>query len=132
VPAEPLPPVALAVSFVDAVNRADVDALSALMTDDHRLVVFDEPPLVGRDANVDAWRGYVDSYPTYVIHPRQLAEVDGRVAVLGHTTGSHLGLPADVEVHQTLIWVVEVAGGLVREWRLVEDDPIARTRLGLT
>jgi ketosteroid isomerase-like protein len=132
VPADPQPPVALAVSFVDAVNRADVDALGALMTDDHRLVVFDEPPLVGREANVDAWQGYVDSYPTYVIHPHQLAAVDGRVAVLGHTTGSHLGLPDEVEEQQTLIWVVEVEGGLVREWRLVEDDPTARTRLGLT
>jgi hypothetical protein len=32
------------------------------MTDDHALVVFDEPPLVGRAANVAAWRGYVERF----------------------------------------------------------------------
>ena len=67
------PPIAVAISFVDAINRCDLAALGALMTEDHVLVVFDEPALSGRAANVDAWQGYMAAYPSYVIHPHVLA-----------------------------------------------------------
>src|ERR1700742_803325 len=93
----PLPAVAVAVSFISCINRTDIDGLGALMTEDHALQVFDEPPLVGRRATIEAWRGYFASFPEYVIYPRRLAERRGRVAILGHTTGSHLGLPDDDE-----------------------------------
>jgi ketosteroid isomerase-like protein len=56
-PRVPLPPVAAVLSFIDGVDRADLDGLAALMSDDHRLVVLDESPLVGRAANVEAWGG---------------------------------------------------------------------------
>ena len=72
-----LRPVAVAISFVDCINRGDVDALGRLMTDDHTLEVFDEAPLIGRRANVDAWRGYTERFPSYVIHPRHLAAEGG-------------------------------------------------------
>jgi ketosteroid isomerase-like protein len=124
-------PVAAVSRFIDCINVRDVDGLSKLMTDDHELIVFDEPPLRGRTANVEAWRGYASSYPSYVISPHRIAERDGVVAVLGHTTGSHLGLPDDEEQELTLIWLAEVADGHLRSWRLVEDSPARRKALGL-
>jgi hypothetical protein len=126
-----LPPVAAVVSFIDRINHGDVDGLGRLMTDDHVLVVFSEAPVRGRDANVAGWRGYVDAHPAYVIHPRRIAERDGRVAVLGHTTGSHLALPPEAEVRHTLIWVADVTGGRLRSWSLVDDTREQRARLGL-
>jgi len=45
---EPLPPVAAVISFIDAINRGDMDALAELMAEEHHLDVFDEEPLVGR------------------------------------------------------------------------------------
>ena len=130
-PKRPAPPIAAALSFVDAINGGDLDRLTALMSDDHALHVFDEPPVVGVDANRDAWRGYFDGFPAYVIAPEQLAETRNRVAILGHTTGSHLGLPDDEERTQTLIWIVDVVDGQVAAWRLVEDTPTARRDHGL-
>jgi hypothetical protein len=127
----PLPPVAAVVSFVDCVNRGDVEGLGRLMTADHELRVFDEPPVAGREANVAAWRGYLDAFPAYVIHPRRIAEVGGRVAVLGHTTGSHLGLPDAEESRQTLIWLADVIDGALSNWVLVEDNSANRRRFGL-
>jgi SnoaL-like domain len=128
---EPLPPVAVVIGFIDRVNRGDADALGQLMTEDHALRVFDEQPLVGRAENVEAWRGYCAAYPAYVIHPHVIADHDGTVAVLGHTTGSHLGLPEAEERQHTLIWVAEVIEGALRSWTLVEDDPPNRRLLGL-
>src|SRR5947209_13064122 len=66
-----LPPVATAISFIDCINRRDVAALGQLMTEDHILQVFDEPPLVGRQRNIDAWHGYAANFPTYVIYPHR-------------------------------------------------------------
>jgi hypothetical protein len=125
------PPIAVAISFVDAINRRDLAALGALMTDDHALVVFDEPPLSGRAANVEAWQGYMAAYPTYVIHPHALAVRDARVAIVGTTSGSHLGLPDEAEMQQSLIWLAGISGSQVAAWTLVADRPEHRHRLGL-
>ena len=46
---QPLPPIAAAISFIDCINRGDLTGLAELMTDDHSLVVLDEPPLMGRE-----------------------------------------------------------------------------------
>lgn len=126
-----LPPVAVVISFIDRVNHGDVTGLGLLMTDDHELRVLDEAPVTGRDANVAAWRGYADAFPNYVIHPWRIAVADGRVAVLGHTTGSHLGLPDEEERRLAVIWSADVAGDRVRVWRVLDDSPELRHELGL-
>jgi hypothetical protein len=131
VPERRLPPVAIVIAFIDCVNRGDVPGLGELMAEDHSLSVFDEPPLTGRSRNIDAWQGYLTSYPNYVIHPRRVAASADRVAVLGHTTGSHLGLPDHEEETRTLIWVADVQRDLVRSWRLMNDTDEHRHLLGL-
>jgi hypothetical protein len=123
--------VATVISFIDCINRSDVDGLGALMTEDHQLEVDAEPALVGREPNIRAWRGYVASFPNYVIHPHRIVEQNGRVAVLGHTTGSHLGLSDDEERELLVLWVAEVADGLLRTWLVMEDAPERRSELGL-
>jgi ketosteroid isomerase-like protein len=125
------PPVAAVVSFIDCINRADAEGLAALMAEDHTLTVFDEAPLVGRAANAAAWEGYLQAFPRYVIYPHRIAEQTGVVAVLGTTTGSHLGLPDAEERRLTLIWRAEVADGALRSWTLLQDTAAARQELGL-
>ena len=114
-------PVDVVISFIDCINRGDVEGLGRLMTEDHELKVFNENALIGRDANLAAWRGYLGSYPDYVIYPHRIAEHAGVVAVLGHTTGSHLGLPDEKESQLTLIWLADVVEGAIHSWSLIED-----------
>jgi ketosteroid isomerase-like protein len=118
----PLPPLAALVSFVDCINRGDVDGLAALMTDDHRLQVLDEDPLVGRAANVEAWRGYCTSFPQYVIYPREMAADGARVTVRGTTTGSHLGLSDEQEMQLDVVWRADVVDGALALWQVAEAD----------
>ena len=124
----PLPPLAAVVSFIDCINCGDLDGLGGLMSEDHRLVVLDEPPVVGRDANLDAWNGYFSSFPEYVIYPRHMSAVGTRVAVVGATTGSHLGLPDEEELELSVIWLADVHGGALSSWHVAEDTPEARRR----
>ena len=74
---------------------------------------------------------YVDSFPNYVIYPRRIAEDGNRIAVLGHTTGSHLGLPDEEGRQLTVIWLADVAGHAVQVWRILGDTPDRRQELGL-
>ena len=126
-----MPPVASVISFIDAINRADVDRLGALMDDDHQLQVLDEPSLDGKDANVKAWQGYATSFPDYVIYPHEIVEDGEHVVVLGHTTGSHLDLPEEEERRLTVIWRATVRDGLLTCWQILEDTPGRRKQLGL-
>ena len=111
--------------FISCINAGDVEGLGRLMAPDHALEVFDEAPLVGRDANIEGWHGYAASWPRYRIYEDGIGRRGRWVAVLGHTTGSHLELPDEEEVKLTLIWVADVVDGLVHTWRL-EPDTIER------
>jgi hypothetical protein len=122
----PLPALATAVSFIDCVNRTDLVGLTELLHTDHRLVVLDEPALVGRTANVDAWRGYFTAFPRYVIYPRFMTASADRVAVLGTTTGSHLDLPDEAESKLTVIWIAEADNGSLTLWQVCADTPELR------
>jgi hypothetical protein len=63
--------------------------------------------------------------------PQAIATRDGVVAVLGHTTGSHLGFPDDEEAKLSLIWTSTIARGTLTTWKLVADTPGHRQRYGL-
>ena len=126
-----LAPVPTVISFIDCINRGDLEGLGRLMAEDHTLRVFDEQPLVSRSANIEAWRGYFDSFPHYVIYPHVIVDGTDGAAVLGHTTGSHLDLPDDAEAKITVIWAATVVGGFLKTWQVIEDTPDARAAHGL-
>ena len=125
-------PIAVVISFIDCINRGDIEGLAALMSEDHALRVFDEPAEEGRERCVEGWRGYAAAFPRYLVLPARISPLGTTVAVLGSTTGSHLGLPDEEESQQTLIWLGEVEGGLVRRWTLIEDSAANRERWGLS
>jgi hypothetical protein len=126
-----LPPEAVALSFIDCINRLDLDGLVDLMTDDHQLRILDEDPIAGLDANREAWHGYFTAFPRYVIYPARIAARDGAVAILGTTTGSHLGLPDDEERKLEVLWTAEARDGRLAAWCIVPDSPEQRARFGL-
>jgi hypothetical protein len=124
-------PLALTLSFIDAINRGNVDRLADLMAEDYELSVFDEAPRRGRSQGIADWRGYLSSFPNYIILPQKLATQGDQTAVLGATTGSHLGLPDKEEIKLTLIWLAKIAGGKIRLWRLIPDTAESRKAHGL-
>ncbi len=127
----PAPPVASVISFIDCINRGDVDGLTDLMTEDHALVVLDETPLVGRSLNREAWVGYFSSFPEYVIYPRHISASGFSVAVLGATTGSHLALPDAEEMEFNVVWLAEVSDGRLAKWQVADDKRELRERVGI-
>jgi ketosteroid isomerase-like protein len=120
-----------AVGFIDAINTADRAAFERLVGDGYYLKVFDEPVEEGRERGIEGMLGYCQSFPRYLIHPTRLAVKGDVVAVLGFTTGSHLGLPDEEESKLTLIWLASVRDGRVVSWTLIEDTGANRREWGL-
>ena len=88
--------------------------------------------MTGREANRDAWTGYLTAFPDYVIYPDRVVHRGDDVLVLGSTTGSHLGLPDQEECQLGVIWRATVRDGLLVLWQVIEDTPGQRALLGLT
>jgi ketosteroid isomerase-like protein len=127
----PAPPVVAVVSFIDCINRGDLAGLMNLMDERHTLLVHGKEPVVGRDANAEAWDGYFGAFPSYLIYPSHITVDGAQVAVLGSTTGSHLELPDDEEMTMTVIWTATVRDGRLAEWRIRADTVEARSELRL-
>jgi hypothetical protein len=53
------------------------------------------------------------------------------VAVLGTTTGSHLGLTDDDEMALDVIWLAEVTNGTLSSWQIAADTPALRHEVGI-
>jgi BirA family transcriptional regulator, biotin operon repressor / biotin---[acetyl-CoA-carboxylase] ligase len=104
----------VAASFLDCINRGDVEGLGRLMSDEFELRLPGSGPVRGREACLRAW-------PRYAIGVQRITEQGGSVAILGHRSGS----PG------TLIWLAAVADGAVLSWQVIEDTAEARSRLGL-
>jgi hypothetical protein len=125
-------PETVAKAFIEAINRGDLDGLIALMADGHAMRILDEPPVMGEAALRNAWRGYFEAFPEYAIYVEQMATKDRRVAILGSTTGSHLGLPDEEERQLPVLWTADVSNGRVASWNIIDDSPELRRELGLS
>lgn len=115
----------IAIQFNDAINARDLDALVALMTDDHRFVDTEGTVFEGIDRCRAIWSGFFDAFPDYRNHFETVTEKDGTVVIAGRSTCS------DARLAGPALWSVIIVDGAVREWRVHEDTPQRRVKLGM-
>jgi ketosteroid isomerase-like protein len=108
---------------VDRINARDPEGLMALQTDDFTFIDYSGEVDIGRNG----WHDYFSSYPEYIIHVEKLITSGNGVAIIGHTTGCHVG--PKVEEKWTILWTAEVRDGLVAKWRIYSDVEEIRREL---
>ena len=96
------------------------------MTDDHTFIDSAGAVLSGRDAVLEAWRGFFEAFPGY---RNVWAELTSRGDVLTATGRSVCA--NEPRLDGPAIWKATVRGDRVAEWRVYEDTPENRTALGL-
>jgi uncharacterized protein (TIGR02246 family) len=115
----------LAQTFVDAINRQDVDELAALMTADHRFIDSLGNPVEGRDKMRAGWAGYFKMIPDYRITVDELI-CDGPVVVLLGCAEGTYAVNGELKVENR--WTTPVAlratvsDGFIAEWRVYADN----------
>jgi ketosteroid isomerase-like protein len=115
----------IAIQFNDAINARDLDALVALMTDDHRFVDTEGTVFEGIDRCREIWSGFFSAFPDYRNHFDTVEGRHGAIVIAGRSTCS------DARLAGPALWSVIIVDGLVREWRVCEDAPARRAELGL-
>ncbi len=109
---------AVVLAFNEAINGRDLDALAALMTETHRFIDSDGVSVDGRDACVEAWRGFFDRFLDYRNVFDEVSEGrDGTVVVRGRSECSFAPLAGPAE------WQVVVLDRRVDVWRVSAVDP---------
>jgi ketosteroid isomerase-like protein len=119
-------PTAVAARFNDSINRRDVDGLANLMSDDHRFVDTEANVVSGKQACLDAWRGFFDLFPDYRNVFTSLTANDDVVSIVGYSEC------ADPSLAGPALWTARVRGETVTEWRVHTDTPDTRAKLGIT
>lgn len=114
-----------AVLFNASISAGDAAGLAALMTEDHAFVDTAERTTRGRAACRAAWRGFFDAFPDYRNEFTSVNERDGLVVITGRSV-----CPDHVDLDGPAIRTARVVGALVSEWRVYEDTPQVRLRLG--
>ena len=112
--------------FNDASNTRKLDALAALMTDDHVFVDAAGGRVEGRAACIDAWRGFFAAYPDY----RNLFERTMAGSQAGEVTAHGRSLCSVGALDGPALWSAVVTGDRVAEWRVHEDTAANRATLG--
>ncbi|MBO0684304.1 MAG: nuclear transport factor 2 family protein [Candidatus Dormibacteraeota bacterium] len=119
-------PELVVVRFNEGINGRDLEALARLMSDDHVFIDSVGERVEGRQPCLAAWRGFFGAYPDY---RNELGSIvlasSGVVAVTGRSVCSEPALDGPA------LWTAKVRGGQVSEWRVYEDRPETRARIGL-
>lgn len=113
----------VALRFVNEINRHDVEALVALLSDDHVFVDVAGRELRGRERVRDAWRAYFARYPDYRIAIDSHVDAGVVVGLFGTATGTcPAGTPdAHAKFKIPAAWRAVVRDGRVERWQVYCD-----------
>jgi uncharacterized protein (TIGR02246 family) len=114
------------IAFNEAINRRDVEALAALMADDHTFVDSAGSVLAGKDLVLAAWKGFFESFPDYRNDWTEVTWQDATVTAIGRSACS-----TEPALDGPAIWTAKASDGKVLEWQVHEDTPANRRHLGL-
>jgi ketosteroid isomerase-like protein len=78
--------------YIDAINKADVDRILNIMTDDHVLIDSHDNKMTGKDNLRQAWTGYFGLFPDYKIEVNEIIEKDSLFCIFGYASGTYKNL----------------------------------------
>ena len=105
-------------SFVAAVNHRDVEALRALMSDDHVFVDGLGNRTAGAETMKAGWRGYFAMCPDYWIRADHVVVAEDLVLAVGEVGGTIDG----VTWQTPAAWKCVIREDKVAEWRVFADN----------
>ncbi len=126
-------PIGIVLRFIDCINKADVDGLCSLMTDDHVFIDALGNRVQGREKMRAGWKTYFAWFPDYRISHQEIFEERAAVAVFGSASATYAvngNLPKENHWEIPAAWKAVVRDGLIAEWRVYCDNQPARKLLG--
>lgn len=112
----------ITLAFISKINQSDIPGVNNMLAPDHVFIDMQGDQVHGKKEMSKAWQNYLENYPDYQIFIRQIFSRGDEIAVIGHTTGSHLQLDDVDEFHKEgVIWLAKVDQGKLALWQLYND-----------
>jgi ketosteroid isomerase-like protein len=114
-----------ALLFVDAINDGYLDAITALMTEDHKFIDSLGQIVQGREAMRRGWQGYFRIVPDYVLKVDEIFPSGNIVVLLGTASGTYSTdgeLLARNHWRTPAAWRAIIRDNKVAEWRVYADN----------
>jgi len=103
-------------AFNDAINARDLDALTTLMTENHRFVDSEGATVDGKDACTNAWRGFFAAFSDYRnVFDTLVDTAPGVIVITGRSECSVAALDGPAR------WRAEVRDGKVALWQVFAE-----------
>ena len=117
--------VAVALEFVNRINRHDVGGLAAIMSEDHRFIDGLGQAVEGRERMEKGWLGYFSWFPDYRIKVDDILSNGNVVALFGTAEGTFSvngKLAAENHWKIPAAWKAVIRGEQVSEWSVYADN----------
>ena len=114
-------------NYIDAINKADIDGMLNIMTDDHILIDSQNNKMTGKDNLREAWIGYFGLFPDYKIEVNEILEKDALICILGHASGTYKNMK---NKDNSNYWRIPIAltaiikDNHIRQWQIYADNLI--------
>ena len=115
----------MAIRFVNEINRHDVTAILALVSDDHLFVDSLGQEIRGKERVQEAWTGYFQWFPDYRILIEHHLEVGIVIGLFGTASGTYA---VNGELSPSRRWKIPAAwkaivrDGRVEHWQVYADN----------
>lgn len=118
-------PKLVALQFNEFINNHDIKGLTSLMTDDHTFIDRAGSVDKGKESMTKGWTEFFSSYPEYKNNFDRVESHDNLVILIGYAYWT------EKNKYDPAIWTARIEDDRVAEWRIHEDTPENRRRLGI-
>ena len=112
-------------SFVDAINTADVEKLYHLMTEDHIFIDAHDNRVEGRENMKQSWIGYFEMFPDYKIEINEILQKDSLFCILGYASGTYKNRKNKENSNYWRVpaaWSAIIENNQVKHWQVYADN----------
>lgn len=117
---------ASAIAFNGCINARDTLGLAQLMANNHSFIDTAGHTIIGKAACIEAWRSFFDAYPEYRNILEAVSSRGTKVTMVGHSV-----CPGFSALEGAALWTALATPEGLTEWRVYEDTPQERRRLGI-
>jgi predicted SnoaL-like aldol condensation-catalyzing enzyme len=111
--------------FNECIANQNLEGLAALMSEGHTFIDRTGEISQPKAFMVQAWGKFFAAFPDYSNTFSRVESIGDTVSIVGHAFWSK------EQPYDPVLWSARIDGGLVAEWRILEDTPENRKLLNL-